>query len=73
MFKIKRIYYNQLALYLLYHYLARSFWLLFITIAIEKGKVLKYKTSGLSQISAVRTGLEPVTSCVTGRHSNQLN
>ena len=22
---------------------------------------------------AVRTGLEPVTSCVTGRHSNQLN
>ena len=23
--------------------------------------------------SAVRTGLEPVTSCVTGRHSNQLN
>ncbi len=23
--------------------------------------------------TAVRTGLEPVTSCVTGRHSNQLN
>ena len=22
---------------------------------------------------AVRTGLEPVTSCVTGRHSNRLN
>ena len=22
---------------------------------------------------AVRTGLEPATSCVTGRHSNQLN
>ena len=24
-------------------------------------------------IVAVRTGLEPATSCVTGRHSNQLN
>ena len=24
-------------------------------------------------IMAVRTGLEPATSCVTGRHSNQLN
>ena len=23
--------------------------------------------------TAVRTGLEPATSCVTGRHSNQLN
>ncbi len=25
------------------------------------------------QLMAVRTGLEPATSCVTGRHSNQLN
>ena len=24
-------------------------------------------------LRAVRTGLEPATSCVTGRHSNQLN
>jgi hypothetical protein len=29
---------------------------------------------GYSPINmAVRTGLEPATSCVTGRHSNQLN
>lgn len=27
----------------------------------------------LSKVSAVRTRLELVTSCVTGRHSNQLN
>ena len=27
----------------------------------------------LTQILAGRTGLEPATSCVTGRHSNQLN
>src|SRR5699024_1597195 len=26
-----------------------------------------------AQLMAVRTGLEPATSCVTGRHSNQLN
>ena len=26
-----------------------------------------------AQSKAVRTGLEPATSCVTGRHSNQLN
>jgi hypothetical protein len=26
-----------------------------------------------NKIMAVRTGLEPATSCVTGRHSNQLN
>lgn len=25
----------------------------------------------LARLSAVRTGLEPATSCVTGRHSNQ--
>jgi hypothetical protein len=31
-------------------------------------------TELLSHIKmAVRTGLEPATSCVTGRHSNQLN
>ena len=35
-----------------------------------KRKELKFITSTLF---AVRTGLEPVTSCVTGRHSNQLN
>ena len=28
---------------------------------------------GLLYALAVRTGLEPATSCVTGRHSNQLN
>ena len=27
----------------------------------------------LLHFQAVRTGLEPATSCVTGRHSNQLN
>jgi hypothetical protein len=27
----------------------------------------------LMSLLAVRTGLEPATSCVTGRHSNQLN
>ena len=27
----------------------------------------------LIRLFAVRTGLEPATSCVTGRHSNQLN
>ena len=27
----------------------------------------------ISVLNAVRTGLEPATSCVTGRHSNQLN
>src|SRR6476659_11299710 len=29
------------------------------------------KSTGIKM--AVRTGLEPATSCVTGRHSNQLN
>src|SRR5699024_12424695 len=28
---------------------------------------------GYSPMKAVRTGLEPATSCVTGRHANQLN
>ncbi len=28
---------------------------------------------GKLNFSAVWTGLEPATSCVTGRHSNQLN
>ena len=32
-----------------------------------------YQRLTISLSSAVRTGLEPVTSCVTGRHSNQLN
>src|SRR3954468_7403420 len=30
-------------------------------------------TELLSHLMAVWTGLEPATSCVTGRHSNQLN
>ena len=34
-------------------------------------KVLIYKA--LTCVSADRTGLEPATSAVTGRHSNQLN
>ena len=29
--------------------------------------------AGFNQIKADRTGLEPATSAVTGRHSNQLN
>ncbi len=33
-------------------------------------KVLKYE---LQDFDAVRTGLEPVTPCVTGMYSNQLN
>ncbi len=32
-----------------------------------------YPTSGNRIKKAVRTRLELVTSCVTGRHSNQLN
>ncbi len=34
-------------------------------------KACKFQICRLYDISAVRTGLEPVTSCVTGRHSNQ--
>lgn len=34
--------------------------------------VAKTKRQNFSR-EAVRTGLEPATSCVTGRHSNQLN
>lgn len=34
-------------------------------------KSLTYKAFDF--LKAVRTGLEPATSCVTGRHSNQLN
>ena len=33
-------------------------------------KVLKYEPQ---DFDAVRTGLEPVTPCVTGMYSNQLN
>ena len=29
--------------------------------------------AGFNQMQADRTGLEPATSAVTGRHSNQLN
>ena len=32
-----------------------------------------YIIKGLLFKAAVWTGLEPATSCVTGRHSNQLN
>ena len=31
------------------------------------------KTSSSNEEGAIRTGLEPATSAVTGRHSNQLN
>ncbi len=34
---------------------------------------LKTKKPHKEAFLAVRTGLEPATSCVTGRHSNQLN
>ena len=34
---------------------------------------IKTKASDFSEAFAVWTGLEPATSCVTGRHSNQLN
>ena len=42
---------------------------------ITTGKRLgeKQKSHPNGWLFAVRTGLEPVTSCVTGRHSNQLN
>ena len=33
----------------------------------------KKNPSQLGRIFAIRTGLEPATSAVTGRHSNQLN
>ena len=41
----------------------------------KKNKAVKTKKSNLKLrlLSAVRTRLELVTSCVTGRHSNQLN
>jgi hypothetical protein len=32
-----------------------------------------FTLQGLRFLTAVRTGLEPATSAVTGRHSNQLN
>ena len=34
-------------------------------------KVIDFQ--GLRNVVAVRTGLEPVTPCVTGMYSNQLN
>ena len=37
------------------------------------GTETKNPGAGLLPGFAVRTGLEPATSCVTGRHSNQLN
>ena len=39
--------------------------------ATEKTKPLDYQ--GVNCFLADRTGLEPATSAVTGRHSNQLN
>ena len=41
--------------------------LLSLKICIKNSRL----TTGIKM--AVRTGLEPATSCVTGRHSNQLN
>ena len=38
---------------------------------IKACKMLSYRL--LANLLAVRTGLEPATSAVTGRHSNQLN
>ena len=38
---------------------------------IKACKMLSYRL--LANFLAVRTGLEPATSAVTGRHSNQLN
>ena len=38
---------------------------------IKSIDLLKAKKPPLRGFLAVRTGLEPVTSCVTGRHSNQ--
>ena len=46
------------------------------SVDIRKGPDLlgafEYRSNHLI-MRAVRTGLEPATSCVTGRHSNQLN
>jgi hypothetical protein len=36
-------------------------------------KVKPASSAGFNKTSADRTGLEPATSAVTGRHSNQLN
>ena len=36
-------------------------------------EIEKAQRVSLFGLFAVRTGLEPATSCVTGRHSNQLN
>ena len=44
---------------------------------MPKIQAIRYNTKQKKGIKiipfAVRTGLEPATSCVTGRHSNQLN
>ncbi len=37
----------------------------------KKNETLRFRLQVIKM--AVRTGLEPATSCVTGRHSNQLN
>ena len=55
---------------------------LYLTFARKANKHTDYHTrhttkkafkNNLEDFSAVRTRLELVTSCVTGRHSNQLN
>ncbi len=38
---------------------------------IKKNETIRFRLQVIKM--AVRTGLEPATSCVTGRHSNQLN
>ena len=39
----------------------------------SRGEYIQKKEETLRFLLAVRTGLEPVTPCVTGRYSNQLN
>ena len=42
-------------------------------VIIIKTEYIKRKKRAFSDSLAVRTGLEPVTPCVTGMYSNQLN
>ena len=41
--------------------------------AVQTGATYTKKGSRLASFSAVRRGLEPLTPCVTGTYSNQLN
>ena len=45
---------------------------LFLLFFVEGGGIIK-KRDSCESLFAVRTGLEPVTPCVTGMYSNQLN